>query len=394
MRLFIEPTGPLMFRTGRPFDAGTDTFAESLFPPTLETLQGAVRATIANYWNPKIDGAIAFNDTQLTGLIGDRNGYGRFRLTGITLGRCNKAQRDELERQSLPPGSLEVERLFPPPAHIMQAKDKSFHRLLPQPYKTNVHSNMPEGIHHYLASQEECDDALKPIDGWLTETTLYKMLSTDSLTGIDIEKEITRKSDIYQEEPRLGIGMHNRTKASAEGFLYQTVMIRMNHKLKHDYIYGFVVDIDLAPLSSDDEHWSDQRIQEELHLPDQGWMVLGGEQRTAHFRVLTPEKKRDKRSLPRHTLLYLATPAALKNGWKPSLQSELQATLLTAAIRRYESIGGWKMNQGDATGENKVMRRCVPAGSVYFFDKHIELDQPLTDYSMEIGYGITYEGEW
>ncbi len=52
MRLFLEPTEPLLFRTGRPFDAGENSYAETLFPPTPETLQGAIRAAIASYWDP------------------------------------------------------------------------------------------------------------------------------------------------------------------------------------------------------------------------------------------------------------------------------------------------------------------------------------------------------
>ena len=47
MRIFLEPTEPLLFRTGRSFDAGESGFAETLFPPTPETLQGAIRAAIA-----------------------------------------------------------------------------------------------------------------------------------------------------------------------------------------------------------------------------------------------------------------------------------------------------------------------------------------------------------
>src|SRR5215470_9712366 len=126
MRLFIEPREPLLFRTGRPFDAGQDNFAESLFPPTPETLQGAVRATIASYWDPQKNIADVFNDLSLTKLIGDHcNGYGRFRVTGIALGRYPKLDREK------------VERLFPAPTHIMQVEhiakkeeDKQLLRLL------------------------------------------------------------------------------------------------------------------------------------------------------------------------------------------------------------------------------------------------------------------------
>src|SRR5260370_15293749 len=98
-------------------------------------------------------------------------------------------------------------------------------------------------------------------------------------------------------------------------------------------------------------------------------MILGGEQRTAHFRVLPSISERITRPVRERTLLYLGTPASFKTGWKPSQGPASQP--ITAAISRYTSIGGWKQNPGDAGGENKVMRRCVPAGSVYFFNEKV-----------------------
>lgn len=383
MRLFIEPMEPLMFRTGRPFEAGQNNFAESLFPPTPETMQGAVRAAIATYWDANKNIAAAFEDSELTERIGDRNGYGRFRLTGIALGRYCKEQKET------------VERLFPPPAHIMRREsDGRLLRLLPQQVAETVQNNLPEGIHYFLEPQEKPNDDLKPVEGWLTEADLQKALGKDDLSGI----EIVCKDKIYQKEPRLGIGLERGTKATAEGYLYQMLMIRMNHQPAQDHIYGFVVDIDLVPRSPGDQALNDEQIQKELHLPSSGWMTLGGEQRAAHFRVLPSAPRLTANTGRGHILLYLATPAVFDTGWKPSPQFAPLDAPLTAAINRYESIGGWRLNPGDARGENKVMRRCVPAGSVYFFDETLyekkEQKQPLTDYGMEIGYGITYEGEW
>jgi hypothetical protein len=123
-------------------------------------------------------------------------------------------------------------------------------------------------------------------------------------------------------------------------------------------------------------------------------MIIGGEQRTAHFRVLPPVPESTARPARERSLLYLATPASFQSGWRPSPQFAPLDAPVTAAINRYESIGGWRLNAGDARGENKVMRRCVPAGSVYFYDQKVMLHQPLTDNGMEIGYGITCEGEW
>jgi CRISPR type III-B/RAMP module-associated protein Cmr3 len=197
-----------------------------------------------------------------------------------------------------------------------------------------------------------------------------------------------KKETIYQEESRPGIGIQPGTKAAEEGYLYQMVMIRMNHHSQEEHIYGFVIDIQLAPPVP-----HDGLLQQALHLPAAGWMTLGGEQRAAYFRVLpTPEKQRQV--VRERSLLYLATPAIFETGWKPSPRFAPLDAPLTAAINHYESIGGWKLNPGNAGGEQKVMHRCVPAGSVYFFDRRVTCPQALTDDGMEIGYGIPYEGEW
>src|SRR5256885_15272384 len=103
MRIFIEPTEPLLFRTGRPFDAGESNFAESIFPPTPETMQGAIRAMIAantTLVNSAMSIAARFSTDTLTKLIGNQSSYGRFHITGLSLGKRMKED-----------GS--VERLFP-----------------------------------------------------------------------------------------------------------------------------------------------------------------------------------------------------------------------------------------------------------------------------------------
>jgi CRISPR-associated protein Cmr3 len=46
MRLFIDPLDVLFFRDGQPFVAGESHMAQSLFPPTALTFQGAIRSAI------------------------------------------------------------------------------------------------------------------------------------------------------------------------------------------------------------------------------------------------------------------------------------------------------------------------------------------------------------
>src|SRR5947209_6637906 len=114
MRIFIEPTEPLLFRTGRPFDAGENNFAESMFPPTPETMQGAIRAMIAastTLLDSTMSIAARFDTDILTKLIGNQSGYGRFHITGLALGKRMKEDGP-------------IERLFPAPASLMRVKFK------------------------------------------------------------------------------------------------------------------------------------------------------------------------------------------------------------------------------------------------------------------------------
>lgn len=378
MRIFLEPTEPLLFRTGRPFEAGESTFASSLFPPTPETLQGAIRAALAAHWDTTKSIEEVFLDKGLTSLIGRRGGgYGRFRVSGIAIGRRKDTS---------------VERIFKAPAHLITIEEKeNKERMLLKPKKVSemkVKSSDLTDAGYFLFPMEEREGKREPFDYWLTESGLERVLRYDLQLSHD---EIVRTEEMYQRESRLGIAMDNSRKTTQDGFLYQTQVVRMQPG------YGFVVDIRLRnPKPQDDIPYQESLLDDEqtrsaLHfLPDNGWVMLGGDRRTARFEVIASstgglEQKKQG------NLLYLATPASYDAGWLPS---RLAVRPITAAIDRYESVGGWELNPENGGGSNKIMRRCVPAGSVYFFNENVDVTQPLTDEGMEIGYGITYTGEW
>ncbi len=384
MRIFIEPTEPLLFRTGRSFDAGESNFAESIFPPTPETMQGAIRAMIAAN-TTLVDSAMSvvarFGTDTLTKLIGNQNSYGRFHIVGLSLG---KRVEDD--------GS--VERLFPAPAFLIKVrfkgeKDPTIVHLKPMPLP-DVASNMPDGM-QYLALPDFEGRELegKPKSpGWLTEENLQAALNTQ-----DDFPDIKTEQDFYTQEPRLGIGMQNDTKTTQMGYLYQIQMIRMKADLKA--VYGFVVDIRLSEEGNPGKFTDDSKTQKDLGLPDTGWLILGGEQRAAHFTVLgiTPQEENIEIQQPGKRV-YLATPAYFMKGWQPPPGSfTLEHKPIAAAINNPMLIGGWQLNPNNAGGTSKTTRRFVPAGSVYFFDEPVTVQQPLTEYGWQIGYGIAYTGE-
>ncbi len=238
MRIFIQPCEVLLFRTGHPFNAGENHYADTLFPPTPETIQGAIRATIASYWNPDKTLAEVFQEPELVALIGDQEHYGRFFITGITLGRRSKNAHP----------SSPVERLFPMPAHFLlrRAGRTQPVRLQPRPRCCDLSSNLPETM-QLLYPDRAVQSKLEPLRGWLTEQSLQKILHGQE----DIElSEIIDPATIYVHELRQGIGINNQSKTTAEGQFYQARMIRMNHRSEDPFIYGFVVDIRLLQTTS------------------------------------------------------------------------------------------------------------------------------------------------
>ncbi|SRR6266571_1773365 len=399
MRLFIEPTEPLLFRTGRPFDAGSDVFAESIFPPTPETIQGALRATIAVNWSrknkPSNKDDKLFQESALVNLIGIQQNYGRFRITGLTLGRRK--------------GNM-FERLFPAPTHIIQVKfkeDEQTYQLRLKPRSVDaekVSTNIPAGIQYPLLpipQGKKVDGKTDPISGWLTPAGLRKALRTDDFLveeNDQTEGDLVKQSRIFQYESRLGIGMQNATKTTREGYLYQVQMVRMQPD------YGFIVDICLSKTAeyggteTPQSEELEAQVQQKLGLQaEDGWLTLGGEQRAARFKVLEPSECTSEDFLKpgkEDNLLYLSTPAYFQSGWQPQPWPQSLPQPIAASIPRYERNGGWLLEPGTSAGKSKSIRRCVPAGSVYLFDKPITITQPLTEYGWQIGYGITFTGEW
>ncbi|GCF11709.1 type III-B CRISPR module-associated protein Cmr3 [Dictyobacter arantiisoli] len=396
MRIFIEPVDPLLFRTGRPFQAGEDNFAETLFPPTPETLQGALRSALAVQWGetrkqPLRDLNQIFQDRDLKRIIGIFNDYGMLRITGITLGR-----RD--------PQTRRVERLFPAPAHLEHGifatsdgqKSRQIVRLRPEPMEAMDMTNLPPGCVPLLPDQRglQMVEKSEAFTEWLTPRGLETILQNDSFQDGDATCMVSTRH-IYTVESRLGIGMNNDTNTTKEGYLYQMQMVRMHQD------YGFVVDIEFGEEGNgtSPQPVSEQRSEKvsALSFLKQGWMTLGGEQRAAHFEILASEECVSEPAMKnRHmgNFLYFATPAYFSSGWISDAAGMFPIRPIAAAIPRYESIGGWKLMPGGSGGQNKAMRRCIPAGSVYFFDRRIEITQPITEYGWQIGYGITYIGEW
>src|SRR5229473_634181 len=152
MIIFLEPQESLHFRNGRPFNAGEVGYAETIFPPTPETLQGVIRALIASHWDSTRSLAEVFQEgSDLVKLIGNNRSYGRFRITDIALARRI---------------GTNIKPLYPVPAHIL-IEEKTNRLFLLRPDRlANTISNMPHQM-QYLVVQGKPKNRLDNASGWL-----------------------------------------------------------------------------------------------------------------------------------------------------------------------------------------------------------------------------------
>lgn len=368
-RIFIEPTDVLIFRTGLPFDAGANSYAPGIFPPSPEPLQGALREYLARSLAP--DRVLEQVFREYEPLLGNREHPGHFRMRGPFLARRDLQASDT------------IERLYPPPADLEIGPDGV--PALPGPLDPAEDTLLTEWPENRPLWRLRGQPHVRPFNRWLTDADLERWQTGDPQQIAAIEG--VAPAELWRSEPRFGIKHQRATKTVEEGFLYQLEFVRLRPGV------GLDVDIDLDGREADDYDLG--------ALLERGWGRLGGEGRTARYTVVPGAPKHPGPADLQRARLYLATPTLLSGGWQPDggwMACRISAQLVTAAVSRYVPIGGWSMRLEDQGGDHKPLSRHVPAGSVYYFDAPIPWTEAtrLTDDpgKAKIGYGMCYTGAW
>jgi len=363
MKLFIEPVDVWLFRDGRPFNAGIDHRARSLFPPHPSVMQGVVRSH-----HLVVQGVDLGNKNAIRDAVGTATDYHGLRLRGPYLARHEQDQD----------GKDQIVRYFPAPLDAMLRDDDKLHPLNPlNPTK------IPQGIKTStptpLLLWDEKDPKKPKGRMWLSEGALISCLDGQPVGP-------TLESSLFQREDRLGIGLDDATRTTAEsddggGLLYEAEFIRAQKDV------GLEVEIQGLPGLS---KW-----------PEGGVLRMGGEGHGGRYESsnsldwpLVPDP------LPIRFKVYFATPTYFDDGWQPKAWArffEGEVRLMAAAVRRYQSIGGFDV----AAGRQKAARRYVPAGSVYFFEcqskaalKNDLINSAITGAGAEIGFGQVIIRRW
>jgi len=369
-QLFLEPSDVLLFRDGRPFAAGEDHLARSLFPPTPFTVQGAVRSKALVDSGISMADYVSDNPAEKVQKLRDKigvpaKGYGQLRLLGPFV-----AQRND-------DGTLT--RYFPVPADVVDKGTGNYAIAVPL-RGLAFSANYPDTLSPLWV---RTDLPTKGARGWIAEPQFVKYLDGR------IDFTVTRETELVHREPRLGISLDYELRRPTEGMLYQTKYLRLREGV------GFLLEVDgLEPFK-----------------PPVGSLPLGGEARPAYYEVrqrpLTPLPRPDP--LPARFKVVLLTPAWFSGGWRPrggdwSKFFTGRVRLVAAAMHRAQALGGAYVDDKRRRDNfQKVMRRFVPAGSVFFFEAADEAtykEVPFTETPEDegdfgqIGFGCVALAEW
>lgn len=370
--LFIEPQDVWLFRDGRPFDAGIDHGARSLFPPTPNTVQGMIRSRYLV--EQGVDLQKYANRDQALQAVGEAigwpgDGYGHMQLRGPLMARWDEDSKTLI-------------RYIPLPADIIKVGEN--YRLLRPLQAPPARANWPSDDLLPPWVRVRGDEVPKEARGWLSEKALPVYLDYDPTANLAIEHD----DALFVREGRFGVGIASHRKRAEEGYLYQVEFIRPRIGV------GLAVELTGVQLASS------------------GLLRVGGESRAGRFRTMTLDAlpgqtmpAPDNDGQTRFRLIFL-TPTRFDSGWQPEGGNwnkffDRPVTLKAAALPRAQSIGGARVDNRSQRGGyfQKTMRRYVPAGSVYFFEAEgsVKPRRPhFTDDDEEeqIGFGLALFGKW
>lgn len=361
--LFIEPGDVLVFRDGRPFDAGSDHLATGPFPPLPPTLYGALRSALLAQHDADFHADdFGLADATAKAALGtkpsrDDSGLGTLALTSVALAR------------RIDGGA--VERLYPAPFDLLTSKTKEeeaqgdpVHVLLrPMDAPKGVKTNLPEGLRPlWPAVRHHATTFYENTATLLTEAGLAHVLGGEPPEP----GHLVASDDVYLKEPRTQVSLRGETGKTFSGTAQEGKLFTVEFARMAEHA-GLAVSVEADGL-----------------LDTAGLLRLGAESRAACFEAvsLSDPDTTDLRPVAAETgrvRAVLTTPAPFQHGWRPDgieggLQGRLGGVavhLVACAVGRPVNLGGWDL--AARPQRPKRARPAAPAGSVYF----LQLDRPF-----------------
>lgn len=207
----------------------------------------------------------------------------------------------------------------------------------------------------------------KTMVSWLTESTDPSFPSR-----ISVVHEGADSLQYPEKDARVHVKIVDDRGVADDGMLFETIGLDFAAKRK---VVG-----DQFRIAARMDSNSGSCIVDTLH-------PFGGERRLSHWKSCDghkgwtcPDEIKNSLEHSERVRMVLATPAIFKGGWLPGWlmeenghlvgsppggQDSLVLRLVSACVDRWKPLSGWSLE----TKGPKAIRRVVPAGSVYFFEK-------------------------
>lgn len=398
--LRLIPRDPVIARDGRPFGAGQGNRMRGLAWPLPSVVAGSFRTVLV-----KANAGLDFADDMPQ------------RLMAIEVAGVFPVDGGEL---------------YLPAPHDAVAEPnedgkgiKTIHRVTPQPWTSDGGCNFPDDLPlQPVMLPDEVED-FKPADipAWWP-LSKYQEWLTSAARQFPSNWFSDRFLDAARQESRDHVRLDADRGAAAEGEIFTTVGLNVTHLPR----FGVKHDDRSVPF---DQRFAEIMLSARVTVPDAAfghvnqldiWHPLGGERRLVHWSNKDDAKLWEcpnevKTALADATRirLTLATPAIFSGGWKPGWLNDglegsppgtdVKLKLVGVSNGRWKAVSGWSLAKlKDQPRGPKPIRRMVPAGGVYFFEK-VEGDpaaladiwlKPVSDAEQERrdGFGLAVWGTW
>ncbi len=401
---FLQLTAhdPIIARDGRPFGAGQGNRMRSLDWPLPSVVAGSFRTALVKA-HPDLD-------------------FGADMPQGL----------QAIEVAGVFPTEERVLYLPAPQDCVWDKETGRVFRVQPIPLGEGEGVDVPvDGLDPVMLTQEQAPDNFKPktVPAWWPIAKYAEWL-TGTQTALAAEWFNASFCRSAQVEIRDHVSLDAETGAAAAGHLFSTAGLNVMHLPRYraddesaqvPFSERFARVVLSARATLADARWG--------HLEALSWHPLGGERRLVHWQSsdaaslwACPDAVTPVLQTAARIRMVLATPAVFAGGWKPGWLTEgLEGTLPGTNVKlrlvgacngRWKAVSGWSLarindkGQLDPNGRPgpKAIRRMVPAGSVYFFQK-VEGDpvqladrwlQPVSDDEQERrdGFGLAIWGTW
>jgi CRISPR-associated protein Cmr3 len=324
--LHIQSSEALTFRDGNEASFGGDVFSSGVFPPSLTTLYGAIRAIYFNEHPTDFDKRQTDEDPSL-----------KLNLSGF----CLKNGRNFL---------------FPMPQdHVVDSSNRC-HRLGLNEKDFLSSSSTTHTLRHSQNAK------VQGADSFLVDSAAL----IHYLKGRAINTDFTPMSELVHSEAVVHNAL-DKYGVAKEGALFVFQQNEMN-------IVSEAKTAERLTYLTQSQTSFVVQLNKDFELSSKGLMTLGSDGKIANFKTDDQNNPFDLAAPTNFeaggTLVYyLATAGIYNTGAIPDFIQEAGSglELLTYACSRLRAIGGYNtFNPATNNGEPKPMYRTVPAGAVYY----------------------------